>query len=73
MIPTCKCTKMKSKIALNIFYTIGAIISVIGIKWAFQNHNYPVGGILVATAIFFFYLKIKLVRDVRQSIKDQTK
>jgi len=63
---------MKKSIALNIFYTIGIIISVIGLKWAFQNDNYPIVAVLIASAIFFFYLKIKLIKDVRRSIKDGT-
>jgi hypothetical protein len=28
--------------------------------------------LLVATTIVFFYLKIKIIKDVRQSIKDKT-
>jgi tetrahydromethanopterin S-methyltransferase subunit H len=63
---------MKKSIALNIFYTVGIIISVLGLKWAFQNHNYPIVALLAATTIFFFYLKIKIIKDVRQSIKDKT-
>ncbi len=62
---------MKGKIALNVFYTIGIIISVLGIKWAYQNHNYLVVTVLAATTIFFFYLKIKLTKEFRASIKEK--
>lgn len=62
---------MKKKFALNIFFTLGIIVSVVGIKWAYVGHNYPVLGLLVATALFFLYLKINLVKDVRTGIKEQ--
>ncbi|PYF75887.1 DUF6358 family protein [Pedobacter nutrimenti] len=63
---------MKRRIALNVFYTVGIIVSVLGIKWAFQNHNYAVGALFIATTIFFFYLKIKLTKEFRQEIKNRT-
>jgi len=64
---------MKKNIALNVFYTLGIVVSVIGLKWAYQAHNFPVVGVLVATAIFFLYLKIKIVKDVRSSIQEKEK
>lgn len=64
---------MKKKIALNTFYTLGIVVSVIGLKWAYQAHNFPVVGLLVATAIFFLYLKITIVKEVRSGIKDKEK
>ena len=67
----CQFTKMKKKIALNTFYTIGIVISVIGLKWAFQNANYPVAGLLIATGLFFIYLKINIVKEVRAGIKEK--
>jgi len=63
---------MKKQIALNVFFYVGVFVSVIGLKWAWQNHNYPAVGIFVATAIFFFYLKVKLIRELRSSIKNKT-
>jgi 1,4-dihydroxy-2-naphthoate octaprenyltransferase len=62
---------MKKNIALNVFYTLGIVVSVVGIKWADQAHNIPVVGVLIATALFFLYLKINIVKDVRSSIKDK--
>ncbi|MET1053759.1 MAG: DUF6358 family protein [Pedobacter sp.] len=62
---------MKKNIALNVFYTLGIVVSVVGIKWAYQAHNIPVVGVLIATALFFLYLKINIVKDVRSSIKDK--
>ncbi|SEA27679.1 hypothetical protein SAMN05443550_102507 [Pedobacter hartonius] len=72
-IQVCLCTKMKKKIAFNTFYTLGIVVSVVGLKWAFQAHNYPVVGLLVATALFFLYLKINIVKEVRTGIKDKEK
>ena len=71
LILVCQFTKMKKKIALNTFYTIGIVISVIGLKWAFQNANYPVVGLLIATGLFFIYLKINIVKEVRAGIKEK--
>ena len=62
---------MKKQIALNTFYTLGIVISVIGLKWAFQNANYPVVALLIATGLFFVYLKIKIVKEVRAGIKEK--
>ncbi|MCD0487412.1 DUF6358 family protein [Pedobacter sp. MC2016-14] len=63
---------MKKKIALNVFFYIGMIVSVVGLKKGLENDNYPVVALFVATAIFFIYLKIRLIKDLQQSIKDKT-
>lgn len=60
---------MKKKIALNVFYNLGLIISVCGIFWAFKNNYYPVVALFVATGGFFLYLKIKLIKDIRNTLK----
>jgi len=62
---------MKGKIALNTFYTLGIVVSVVGLKWAFQNSNYLAVGLLVATTLFFLYLKINIVKEVRSGIKEK--
>jgi hypothetical protein len=62
---------MKKKIALNTFYTLGIVVSVVGLKWAYEAHNYPVVGLLIATALFFLYLKINIVKEVRSGIKEK--
>lgn len=62
---------MKKKIALNTFYTLGIVISVIGIKWAWQNASYPIAGLLLATGLFFLYLKINIVKEVKAGIKEK--
>lgn len=73
LIQACLFTKMKKKIALNTFYTLGIVVSVVGLKWAYQAHNFPVVGLLIATALFFLYLKISIVKEVRTGIKDKEK
>lgn len=60
---------MKKKIALNVFYNLGLIISVCGIFWAFKNSYYPAVALFVATAGFFLYLKIKLIKEIRNTLK----
>ncbi len=60
---------MKKRIALNTFYTLGIVISVVGIKWAYQNANYPIVALLAATGIFFIYLKINIVKEVKSELK----
>jgi Flp pilus assembly protein TadB len=64
---------MKKNIALNVFYTLGIVVSVVALKWAYQAHNFSVVGVLVATTIFFLYLKIRIVKDVRSSIQEKEK
>jgi Flp pilus assembly protein TadB len=64
---------MKKRIVLNAFYTIGIIVSIVGLKWAWQNVNYPVVALLIATALFFLYLKINIVKEVRTDLKEKEK
>ena len=62
---------MKKQIALNVFYTLGIIASFLGIKWGYEQQNYWAMGLFVATILFFLYLKVKLTKDFRQSLKDK--
>lgn len=64
---------MKRKIALNVFYNLGLIVSICGLFWAFQNQNYLVAALFVATAAFFLYVKIQLIKDIRGSLKNKEK
>ena len=64
---------MKRKIALNVFYNLGLIVSICGIFWAFQNQSYLVAALFVATAAFFLYVKIQLIKDIRGSLKNKEK
>jgi len=62
---------MKRNIIFNAFYTIGIVVSIVGLKWAYTAQNYPVMGVLVATALLFLYLKINIVKEVRNGIKEK--
>ncbi|WP_449435652.1 DUF6358 family protein [Pedobacter steynii] len=44
---------MWKKIALNVFYNLGVILSGYGVFWAFNNQKYLVVALFVATAGFF--------------------
>jgi len=63
---------MKKQIALNVFFYLGIILSIIGLKWGMKNSNTPALIFFIATAIFFIYLKIRLIKDLRKSIRDKT-
>lgn len=69
LILKCQFTNMKKRIALNTFYTLGIVVSVVGIKWAYENANYPIVAFLVASGLFFLYLKIKITKEVRAELK----
>ena len=60
---------MWKKIALNVFYNLGIIISIFGMGWAFNNGKYPVIAFFLVTGGFFVYLKIQLVKEMRVSLK----
>lgn len=60
---------MVKKIALNVFYNLAIIVSVIGIIWCYNNGKYPVIALFVATAAFFIYLKIQLMREMKNTLK----
>ncbi|TDO21371.1 DUF6358 family protein [Pedobacter duraquae] len=63
---------MKKQIALNVFFYLGIILSIIGLKWAMKNENHAALALFIVTGAFFIYLKIRLIRDLRRSIKDKT-
>ncbi|MEJ5962177.1 DUF6358 family protein [Pedobacter immunditicola] len=62
---------MKKQIALNVFYTLGVIASFLGIKWGYEQDNYLALGFFIVTMVFFIYLKVKLTKSFRQSLKDK--
>ena len=67
----CRFTKMKSKILVNTFYILGIVVSVVGLKWALQAHNYPVAALFIGSALFFLYLKVKMIGEVKAVIKEK--
>jgi len=62
---------MGKKIALNVFYNLGIILSVFGMIWGYNNKNYMAIVLFVVTAAFFLYLKIQLVKEMRNSLKNR--
>lgn len=60
---------MGKKIALNVFYNLGIIVSIFGMVWAYNNTKYLVIAIFVATAAFFAYQKVQLIKEMRNSFK----
>jgi len=60
---------MVKKIALNVFYNLAIIVSIIGAIWCFNNEKYLVIALFVATGAFFIYLKIQLMKEMRKTLK----
>lgn len=60
---------MGKKIALNVFYNLGLILSIFGAVWGFNNANYLVLVLFVATGAFFVYVKLQLMKDMRANLK----
>ncbi|WP_316816675.1 DUF6358 family protein [Pedobacter nyackensis] len=62
---------MIKKIAINVFYNLGIILSIIGMVWAYNNAKYLVLPLFLVTGAFFIYLKIQLAKEVRASLKNR--
>ena len=60
---------MWKKIALNVFYNLGVILSGYGVFWAFNNQKYLIVALFVATAGFFLYQKLQLMKEMRSNLK----
>jgi len=60
---------MVKKIALNVFYNLGIIISGVAAIWSYNNAKYPYIALFVVAAALFIYLKIQLMKEVRKDLK----
>lgn len=60
---------MVKKIALNVFYNLAIILSIVGVIWCFNNQKYLIIPLFLATAAFFTYVKIQLIREMRNTLK----
>lgn len=60
---------MGKKIALNVFYNLGLIVSIFGVVWGYNNTKYLAIGLFVLTGAFFLYLKLQLVKEMRNTLK----
>jgi len=59
------------KFALNIFYNLAIILSILGIVWCYNNHKPLPGGFLVGVAACFAYFKYHLMKDLRKNFKEK--
>lgn len=57
---------MGKKLALNVFYNLALILSVIGIVWAFRNDSLLIVAFFTATFMAILYFKIQLVKNFRK-------
>lgn len=62
---------MGKKIALNSFYNLGIILSIMGIVWCLQNDKYIPCFILVGAAAAFFYFKVQLTKEIKKNFKEK--
>lgn len=60
---------MIKKIALNVFFNLGLIVSLFGVVWAYNNTKYAAVVLFVATAALFLYLKLQLMKEMRSALK----
>ncbi|NCD69575.1 DUF6358 family protein [Mucilaginibacter agri] len=64
---------MKGKIVLNTLYTVGIFLCIITLIWGFQNSRYEFVMAAVLVGATFVVLKIKLVKEVKNIIKNSSK
>ncbi|MES2651015.1 MAG: DUF6358 family protein [Bacteroidota bacterium] len=57
---------MGKKIALNVFYNLALILSVVGMGWAFKNESLLIVAFFGATFTAILYFKIQLIKTFRK-------
>jgi len=62
---------MWKKIAINVFYNLGIIVSIFGITWGYNNSKYLAIGLFVLTGAFFLYLKLQLMKETRNEFRNR--
>ncbi|KQB99263.1 DUF6358 family protein [Pedobacter sp. Hv1] len=60
---------MGKKIAINVFYNLGLILSIFGMGWAYNNNSWLIVAFFAATFAAFLFFKIQLLKDVRKDIR----
>lgn len=60
---------MKKKIFLNAFYNLALILCILGAFWAFENKSPLIAVFLVAMMAGFIFFKIKLIKELKQELK----
>ena len=56
---------MGKKIALNVFYNLVLILSVMGMGWALKNDSLLIVAFFAATFTAILFFKVQLVKQVR--------
>jgi uncharacterized membrane protein YjjP (DUF1212 family) len=56
---------MGKKIFLNVLFNIGIMISIFGAYWAYNNNSPLIVAFFAATAIAFVYVKVQLIKNVK--------
>jgi len=57
---------MGKKLALNVFYNLALILSIIGMGWAFKNDSLLIVAFFAATFAAILYFKIQLLKNFRK-------
>jgi hypothetical protein len=60
---------MGKKIFLNVVFNLGIILSIFGIGWSYNNNSPLVVAFFAATLVAFIYVKIQLLKTVRNEVK----
>ena len=57
---------MGKKIALNVLFNLGIILSIFGMGWSFNNNSPLVVAFFAATFVAFIYVKVQLLKTLKQ-------
>ena len=64
---------MGKKILLNVLFNLGIILSVFGMIWSYNNNSPLVVAFFGATFVAFIYIKIQLLKSVKNSSVNKKK
>ncbi|MES2417773.1 MAG: DUF6358 family protein [Bacteroidota bacterium] len=60
---------MFKKIAINVFYYLGLILSIVGMRWAYKNDSWLIVAFFGATFAAILFFKIQLMKDFGKETK----
>lgn len=61
---------MGKKIILNVLYNLALIILVLCVFWSIKNSQYAITFGAVIIAAFVIFLKIRLIKEVKEFVKN---
>ena len=64
---------MGKKILLNVLFNVGVILSIFGMVWAYNNNSPLIVAFFGATFVAFVYVKIQLIKSVKNPPLDKKK